>query len=223
MPSTRSVAGAALVVAVGGTVAAAAGVEQGLPAAVAVEQRPAAGGSGLSLYGLFVLLVVRVLALFGVSVELSAAGAPGGSWLSAVVAASRVAVPVLAAALVAGSVCWAAVRARRWRRSRRSAAEPGRDPAPGESSDAAQRPPANAVESNWAAAVPPEQAERATRTPGELAGERADDGAPEEAVTGLTRLFRAVRYGGRPATDERAQRAAEFARDLRDAEGDDDD
>jgi hypothetical protein len=222
MPSTRTTAGAALAVTVGALLAAAGGVSEGLPTAVAVEQRPVAGGEGLSPYALFVMLVVRVLALFGVSVELNAASAAGGSWLTAAVGALRVAGPIFASLLFVGSVGWMAVRARRWRRSRRQeTAKPDPDFDASEGRDDVQRPPANTVESNWADVVGPGNEDEAARTPRELAAERANAGAPEDAVSGLTRLFRAVRYGGREATRERSELAAEFARAVRDEEGDD--
>jgi len=223
MPSTRSVAGAALAAVAAALVTAAAGI-QGLSAAVAVEQRPAADASGRSLYGLFVVLVGRVLALFGVSAELTAVGAPHGSWLSAAAGVLPELGATLAVLAVAGSVGWVALRARKPRSARQSAAERAsdRDPEDTEWSDPDQRPPANAVESSWADAVAVDR-ENATRTPGESAAQRVDAGAPEDAVAALTRLFRAVRYGGRTVTAERVRRATELADAVRDAGDDRDD
>ncbi|SEW22198.1 DUF4129 domain-containing protein [Halobacterium jilantaiense] len=218
MPSTRSVGGAALAVVAAALVAAAAGIEQGLPATVAVEQRPAADASGLSLYGLFTVLVVRVLALFGVSADLTAVGAPRGSWLSVAAAVLPEVAAALAVLAVAGSVGWAALRARERRDTRQSAAERARDSEADSTSEAGQRPPANAVESNWADAVAADRRDDTSRTPSESAAERVDAGAPEDAVASLTRLFRAVRYGGRTATTKRVQRATELADTVRDAE-----
>ncbi|MFC7136215.1 DUF4129 domain-containing protein [Halobaculum litoreum] len=44
-------------------------------------------------------------------------------------------------------------------------------------------------------------------TPGDLARRAADRGYPRDAVDALTEAFRGVRYGGRPATDGRRDRA----------------
>jgi len=73
--------------------------------------------------------------------------------------------------------------------------------------------PIRTVEGAWAAfAEPLPVADPAARTPGELARAAADRGDPVEPVERLRDVFRDVRYGDAPATDERAQTAVAAAR-----------
>lgn len=217
MPSTRTTTGAAVVVAVAAVVAGAASVERGLPAAVAVEQTRPVSGGGLSLYGLFALLVVRLLSLFGVDAALGAPGGAAPTLLAVAADTARVVGPVLVAGGVVASVAWVGVRARRWQRA--AAATRSRTPSAAAAAGDDQWPPgrpSNDVEANWVAAVADTDCESpASMTPRELADAKTDEGAPKSATAELTRLFRAVRYGGRRATAERAARAAALAATVR--------
>ncbi|WP_436907227.1 DUF4129 domain-containing protein [Halosimplex marinum] len=73
--------------------------------------------------------------------------------------------------------------------------------------------PIRTVEDAWAAfADPLPVADPEARTPGELARAAVDRGDPSEPVERLRDVFREVRYGGAPATDDRTRTAVEAAR-----------
>ena len=75
--------------------------------------------------------------------------------------------------------------------------------------------PIRTVEGAWAAfAEPLAVADREARTPGELARAAVDRGDPAEAVERLRDVFRDVRYGGAPVTDDRTRAAVEAARTV---------
>lgn len=76
--------------------------------------------------------------------------------------------------------------------------------------------PSNEVHRAWLAMVRAVPVERPwTRTPSECADLAREAGADEDAVEQITRTFAEVRYGGRPVTDERRQRAREGIERLR--------
>lgn len=58
--------------------------------------------------------------------------------------------------------------------------------------------------------------DRSSRTPGEFARVAASRGVPADAVGRLTRTFREVRYGDRPADESRLDRAREAWANIRD-------
>ncbi len=61
-----------------------------------------------------------------------------------------------------------------------------------------------------------------TTTPAEFAATAREAGMQPEHVDTLTDLFREVRYGGQPVTDQREQRALDALRDIESAYGKDD-
>lgn len=76
--------------------------------------------------------------------------------------------------------------------------------------------PSNEVHRAWLAMVDSIPVERPwTRTPSECASIARDTGADPEAVANITETFEEVRYGGRPVTDERRERAREGLERLR--------
>lgn len=76
--------------------------------------------------------------------------------------------------------------------------------------------PSNDVHRAWLAMVNSLPVERPwTRTPTECAEIARAAGADSDAVEQITRTFEEVRYGGRPVTDERRQRAREGIERLR--------
>ncbi|MFC7195684.1 DUF4129 domain-containing protein [Halosimplex aquaticum] len=84
--------------------------------------------------------------------------------------------------------------------------------------------PIRTVEDAWEAFADPLPVEDPeARTPGEFARLAVERGDPTEAVRRLTRVFRDVRYGGRPPSDDRTRSAVEAVSDIladRDREGD---
>lgn len=99
----------------------------------------------------------------------------------------------------------------------------GRTPAGG-APDAAPGPlaadPENAVEGAWLSlAERVDDAVDRGRTPREYAARAREAGLDADAVERITALFREVRYGGRPVTDDR-ERAASRAREALDGEAD---
>lgn len=75
--------------------------------------------------------------------------------------------------------------------------------------------PIRTVEGAWEAfADPLPVRDPEARTPGELARTAVDRGDPAGPVERLRDVFRDVRYGGAPATDDRARTAVEAARDV---------
>jgi hypothetical protein len=221
MPSARTTTSVAVVVAFAAVVAAAASVERGLPPAVVVERtRPVSGGA-LSLYGLLAVLVVRLLSLVGVDAALAAPGGAAPALLAVAADTARAVGPVLVAGGIVATVAWVAVRARQWQRAA-SAAQRRTVSSTAAASDDKWPPsqPTNDVEANWVAAVADTECESpGSMTPRELADAKADEGAPKSAIAELTQLFRAVRYGSRRATAERAARAAALAATVRDGDG----
>lgn len=76
--------------------------------------------------------------------------------------------------------------------------------------------PSNEVHRAWLAMVDSIPVERPwTRTPSECADIARDTGADPEAVADITETFEEVRYGGRPVTDERRERARQGLERLR--------
>ncbi|QLH84324.1 DUF4129 domain-containing protein [Halosimplex pelagicum] len=75
--------------------------------------------------------------------------------------------------------------------------------------------PIRTVEGAWEAfADPLPVRDREARTPGELARTAIDRGDPADPVERLRDVFRDVRYGGAPASDDRTRTAVEAARDV---------
>lgn len=75
--------------------------------------------------------------------------------------------------------------------------------------------PTNDVHRAWLAMVQRANPDRPrSRTPAECARAAIDAGLDSETVESLTTLFEEVRYGDRPVTDERCERAREGLRDL---------
>ncbi|WP_440010606.1 DUF4129 domain-containing protein [Halomicrococcus sp. SG-WS-1] len=75
--------------------------------------------------------------------------------------------------------------------------------------------PSNEVERAWWAMVDAVGVEDArTKTPRECADAAVAAGADDDAVAALTRTFEAVRYGGAPVTDDRANRARRSAEEV---------
>ncbi|WP_135819911.1 DUF4129 domain-containing protein [Halostella litorea] len=215
MPSTRTVAGVALALAVGSVAAAATAVEASIAPALDSPRSGRGGGGGGSLYGLLLLLLTRVLAVFGIHVELGGGGAPSFlpvalRWLAANLPALLGAVALLAVVALAVRYRDGVVAATRSVRSR------SRSPASGDGrSDWSPGDPSNAVEAAWVELVSRADAARpASRTPAEWERAGVDSGLPAAAVDRAVSLFRAVRYGGRPVTDERAARAETLRRRL---------
>jgi len=217
MPSTRTVAGVALALAVGAVAAAATAVEASIAPAFEPPGSDSGGAGGGSLYGLLLLLVTRVLAVFGVGVELQGGGAGALSlplaalgWLAANLPAILGLLALLAVAALAVRYRDGVVAVTRSVRSRSRPAASGdveSNWSPGD--------PSNAVEAAWVALVSQADAARpASRTPAEWRRAGVESGLPAAAVDRAVSLFRAVRYGGRPVTDERAAHAETLRRRL---------
>lgn len=80
--------------------------------------------------------------------------------------------------------------------------------------------PANEVQRAWLAVVERANPDRPwTRTPEECAQGAVDAGLDSETVRTITTLFEEVRYGGKPVTEERRERAREGLRRLETARG----
>lgn len=75
--------------------------------------------------------------------------------------------------------------------------------------------PANDVHGAWVSMVERADVDRPrTRTPGECARAAVDAGLEDEAVATITQLFVEVKYAGQALTDDRQQRARQWAERL---------
>ncbi|WP_121822906.1 DUF4129 domain-containing protein [Halostella salina] len=217
MPSTRTVAGVAVALAVGAVAAAATAVDASIAPALDPPRSNRGGAGGGSLYGLLLLLLTRVFAVFGLQLELRGGGAGALSVLPVALRWLVANLPAILGLLALFAVVALAVRYRDGvvaatrsvrSRSRPPASDDGRSNwSPGE--------PSNAVEAAWVELVSNADADSpASRTPAEWRRAGVDSGLPAAAVDRAVSLFRAVRYGGRPVTDEREARAETLRRRL---------